>query len=625
MPSRIEDYALIGDCETAALVARNGSIDWLCWPRFDSGACFAALLGTPEHGRWLLTSVSREPVVHRGYRAGTLILETEYETPQGAATVIDFMPPRGSASDLVRIVVGRRGRMAMRTELVLRFDYGSAVPWVTRIEHGATLQAIAGPDLALLRTPVPLHGEDFHTVGEFTVSEGEAVPFVLSYGPSHLPPPEPIDSLAALRETEAFWQEWSSRCQHTGPWHEAVLRSHITLKALTYRPTGGIVAAPTTSLPEQIGGPRNWDYRFCWLRDATLTLLSLMDAGYQDEAQAWRDWLLRSVAGRPRQMQIMYGLAGERRLTEFEASWLPGYEASRPVRIGNAAYNQRQLDVYGEVMDALYQGRRSGLPAHEAGWALQRKLVAHLETIWDEPDEGIWEIRGGKRHFTHSKVMAWVAFDRMIRSAEEFGLEAPSTTGVSCDSGYTRTCAARGSIQSWEASCSLLGLSILMPAFSCCLSSGFCRQPTPGSKERWRRSSDTCSSMGPTFFATTQEKRRTDCRPAKAHFLRVASGWSTTSSYLAVTRRRAGCSSACLRCVTMSDFWPRSMTRLRADRSAISRKPSVIWHLRTAPEICRSVEFTRLSGPDRYPGPRPPLRGTRPAKEKPKLWLRAIG
>lgn len=425
MPSRIEDYALIGDCETAALVARNGSIDWLCWPRFDSAACFAALLGTPEHGRWLLTAVSREPAVHRRYRVGTLILETEYETRQGAATVIDFMPPRGSASDLVRIVVGRRGCMAMRTELVLRFDYGSVVPWVTRTEGGATLQAIAGPDLALLRTPVPLHGEDFRTVGEFTVSEGEAVPFVLSYGPSHLSPPAAIDSMTALRETEAFWQEWSSRCQHTGPWHEAVLRSHITLKALTYRPTGGIVAAPTTSLPEQIGGARNWDYRFCWLRDATLTLLSLMDAGYLDEAQAWRNWLLRSVAGSPQQMQIMYGLAGERRLTEAEASWLPGYEASRPVRIGNAAHSQRQLDVYGEVMDALYQGRRGGLPAHAAGWALQRKLIAHLETIWDEPDEGIWEIRGGKRHFTHSKVMAWVAFDRMIRSVEEFGLEGP--------------------------------------------------------------------------------------------------------------------------------------------------------------------------------------------------------
>ncbi|MFC4172436.1 glycoside hydrolase family 15 protein [Microvirga sp. GCM10011540] len=425
MPSRIEDYALIGDCETAALVARNGSIDWLCWPRFDSGACFAALLGAPDHGRWLLAPADPAPRVTRRYWDGTLVLETDYETAGGAATVIDFMPPRGTASDLVRIVFGRCGQVVMRTELVLRFDYGSAVPWVTRTEDKTVLQAVAGPDLVVLRTPVPVHGEDLRTVAEFTVSEGQTVPFVLSYGLSHLPPPKAIDALAALRDTEAFWQEWSSRCQHTGPWHDAVLRSHITLKALTYRPTGGIVAAPTTSLPEQLGGPRNWDYRFCWLRDATLTLLSLMEAGYSDEAEAWREWLLRAVAGSPRQMQIMYGIAGERRLDEWEASWLPGYEASGPVRIGNAAYGQRQIDVFGELMDALYQGRRRGLPALGAGWALQRKLAAHLEGIWDQPDEGIWEVRGGQRHFTHSKVMAWVAFDRMTRSAEEFGLEGP--------------------------------------------------------------------------------------------------------------------------------------------------------------------------------------------------------
>ncbi|WP_262031607.1 glycoside hydrolase family 15 protein [Microvirga sp. Mcv34] len=425
MPSRIEDYALIGDCETAALVARDGSIDWLCWPRFDSSACFAALLGTPEHGRWLLAPSDPAPRVRRRYWDGTLVLETNYETADGAATIMDFMPPRGTASDLVRIVLGRRGQVAMHTELVLRFDYGSAVPWVSRTEDGAALQAIAGPDLVILRTPVPVHGKGFRTVGEFTVSQGEVVPFVLSYGPSHLPPPEAIDPLAALRDTEAFWQEWSSRCQHTGPWRDAVVRSHITLKALTYRPTGGIVAAPTTSLPEQLGGARNWDYRFCWLRDATLTLLSLMDAGYRDEAEAWRAWLLRAVAGSPQQMQIMYGIAGERRLSEWEPFWLPGYEASEPVRIGNAAYSQRQIDVFGEVMDALYQGRRGGLPTLEAGWALQRDLAGHLESIWDQPDEGIWEVRGGQRHFTHSKVMAWVAFDRMIRSAEEFGLEGP--------------------------------------------------------------------------------------------------------------------------------------------------------------------------------------------------------
>lgn len=425
MTSRIEDYALIGDCKTAALVGRDGSIDWLCWPRFDSGACFARLLGTAEHGHWIVAPSDQPSRVTRRYRDGTLILETDFKTPNGAITLIDFMPLHGVDSNLVRLVVGRQGRSVMRTELALRFDYGSAVPWVTRLEDGTGLRAVAGPDMVVLRTPVALHGEGLKTVGEFTVAAGEVVPFVLSYGPSHLPAPEPFDPQMALQETEAFWRTWAARCCYKGRWMEAVLRSHITLKALTYAPTGGIVAAPTTSLPEWIGGPRNWDYRYCWLRDATFTLMSLMEAGYYEEARAWRDWLLRAVAGSPSQIQIMYGLAGERRLTEWEISWLPGYQGSRPVRVGNAAHGQLQLDVFGEVLDALYQGRHGGLPASEASWALVRALTGQVESIWQEPDEGIWEVRGSRRHFTHSKVMAWVALDRAIRGAEEFQLDGP--------------------------------------------------------------------------------------------------------------------------------------------------------------------------------------------------------
>jgi GH15 family glucan-1,4-alpha-glucosidase len=424
MPARIEDYALIGDCEAAALVARDGSIDWLCWPRFDSGACFAALLGAPEHGRWLIAPLAPEPRVTRRYRQGTLVLETDFETADGAVTLIDFMPLRGAASDLVRIVLGRRGRVAMRCELIVRFDYGSAVPWVTRTESGM-LQAVAGPDLVILQSSVPLHGEDLRTVGELSVGAGESATFVLAYGASHAPAPVPPDPWHALRDTETFWREWTSHCTYRGEWPEAVERSLITLKAMTYRPTGGVVAAATTSLPECIGSSRNWDYRFCWLRDATFTLLALMDAGYLCEARAWREWLLRAVAGTPAQLQIMYGIAGERRLPERTLPWLPGYEGSRPVRTGNAAATQMQIDVYGEVMDALHHGRHSGLVRSDAGWKMQTALVRHLETIWDQPDDGIWEMRSGRRHYTHSKVMAWVAFDRTLRSAEEFDLACP--------------------------------------------------------------------------------------------------------------------------------------------------------------------------------------------------------
>jgi GH15 family glucan-1,4-alpha-glucosidase len=420
----LEEYALIGDCETAALVSSAGSIDWLCWPRFDSGACFAALLGGPEHGRWLIAPAQGARRTFRRYRQNTLILETRMETAEGAVTLIDFMPPRGRNSDIVRLVRGEQGLVRMRMELVLRFDYGRTVPWVNRLGDG-TFRAIAGPDMVVLHTPVALHGKNLTTVAEFDVTAGATIPFVLIHGPSHLDPPEPIVPRSSLAHTEEFWTEWADQNESRGEWSDAVLRSLITLKALTYAPTGGIVAAPTTSVPELLGGTRNWDYRFCWLRDATLTLLALMNAGYYDEACAWRDWLLRAAAGAPAQLQIMYGLAGERRLTEYEVPWLPGYENSRPVRLGNAAHGQLQLDVFGEVMDALHQARGGALDSREADWAFQRALLAHLEKVWDEPDEGIWEVRGARRHFTHSKVMAWVALDRGVRAIETYGLAGP--------------------------------------------------------------------------------------------------------------------------------------------------------------------------------------------------------
>jgi GH15 family glucan-1,4-alpha-glucosidase len=424
--SRIEDYALIGDCESAALVSRDGSIDWLCWPRFDSDACFAALLGTPEHGRFRIAPEGEPTKVTRRYRPNTLILETRFETAGGAVMLIDFMPIRGRNPDCVRIAVGEHGSVKMCAELVLRFGYGEIVPWVRKLGDGS-LRAIAGPDMVVLRTPVHLRGENMKTVGAFTVSEGDRVPFVLSYGPSHLPIPEAFAADTALNDTESFWNEWSHKGRSEGPWSDAICRSLITLKALTYAPTGGMVAAPTTSLPERIGGNRNWDYRYCWVRDATLTLLALMNAGYYEEAQAWRDWLTRAVAGRPEQLEVMYGVGGERRLTEWEVPWLPGYENSAPVRIGNAAHSQLQLDVFGEVMDTLHQGRRGGLPASDSGWDVQIALLDHLETIWRKPDHGIWEVRTEPQHFTYSKAMVWVAFDRAIKSADMFGLPGDVT------------------------------------------------------------------------------------------------------------------------------------------------------------------------------------------------------
>ncbi|MGH8178316.1 MAG: glycoside hydrolase family 15 protein [Steroidobacter sp.] len=425
MAGRIEDYALIGDCESAALVSSEGSIDWLCWPRFDSDACFAALLGDASHGRWLLAPRDSNIRSSRRYRDDTLILETRFETDSGAVLVIDLMPPRGHSSDLVRLVVCERGEVAMRTELVLRFGYGASVPWVTRVEEGVW-RAVAGPDMTILRTSAPMHGENLKSVADFVVRAGECVSFVLTYQPSHLDTPPRLDVDEALRATEAFWRDWVAKGRTTARWSPAVTRSLITLRALIYRPTGGIIAAPTTSLPEHIGGERNWDYRYCWLRDATLTLLALMNAGYYEEAKAWRNWLMRAIAGSPNQMQIMYGVAGERRLSEWEAPWLPGYENSRPVRIGNEAYAQLQLDVFGEVMDALHQARDGGLAPTEPGWAMQRELLAHLSTAWEQPDYGIWEVRGPPRHFTYSKIMAWVAFDRAIKDAERYNLSGPT-------------------------------------------------------------------------------------------------------------------------------------------------------------------------------------------------------
>jgi GH15 family glucan-1,4-alpha-glucosidase len=418
---RIEDYALIGDCMTAALVGRNGSIDWLCLPRFDSDSCFAALLGEPEHGRWLIAPLDPAARVERRYRDGSLILATQFTMAEGAVELVDFMPPQHSSPHLVRLVCGLRGRVAMRTEFILRFAYGAATPWVEQLPQGGGLSAVAGPDMAVLRTPVPLRGEDFKTVGEFAVGAGETIAFVLSYGPSHQAPPRPVDPEHALRDTETFWRRWSRRCASAGPWTDTVKRSLVVLKGLTYAPTGGIVAAPTTSLPEEIGGPRNWDYRYCWLRDASFTLLALMHAGYYDEARAWRDWLFRAVAGSPEQLQVIYGIGGERRLQEWEVPWLPGYAGSRPVRIGNGAVDQTQLDIYGEVVDALYLAYGHGLPPAPRGNSIGRALLDHLASIWDQPDEGIWEVRGPPQQFTHSKAMAWVAFDRAVKIIEHGG------------------------------------------------------------------------------------------------------------------------------------------------------------------------------------------------------------
>ncbi len=423
MPLPIEQYALIGDCHTAALVGSDGSIDWLCFPRFDSGACFAALLGGPEHGRWRIGPSGKVTAVRRKYRDGTLILETEFETAEGRVRLTDFMPASQTRFDVVRIVEGLSGRVALSLELIVRFDYGSIVPWVRR--RGDVLLFTAGPDTLELVGSIAVEGKNMQTVAEFTVGAGERQWFSLNYRHSHLDTLPPIDPLEELEEANKLWLRWSGRSNIHTRWQEPVVRSLITLKALQYRPSGGIIAAPTTSLPEQPGGVRNWDYRFCWLRDATFALNALLLAGYIDEATKWREWLLRAVAGSPQDLQILYGVTGLRRLDEYEIPWLPGYQGATPVRVGNAASKQFQLDVYGEVMDTLHLARMSGLDPEPEAWSLQVALLEFVEANWQRPDDGIWEIRGPQRHFIHSKVMAWVAFDRVIKDAERDGLEAP--------------------------------------------------------------------------------------------------------------------------------------------------------------------------------------------------------
>jgi GH15 family glucan-1,4-alpha-glucosidase len=423
MPLPIEQYALIGDCHTAALVGRDGSIDWLCLPRFDSPACFAALLGAPEHGRWQITPTAPIRSVHRSYRDETLILETEFETAQGRVRLTDFMPASNHRWDVVRIVQGLRGRVKLGMELIVRFDYGSIVPWVRR--RGNVLLITAGPHTLELRSSVHVHGVDLKTVAEFTVKKGEREWFSLNYRPSHLRTLKAVDTRWQLKHTERLWHRWSRRCKLRGRWQAATMRSLVTLKALQYWPTGGIIAAPTTSLPERPGGVRNWDYRYCWLRDATFTLNALLLAGYVKEATQWREWLLRAVAGSAADLQILYGVTGERRLEESQISWLPGYQGAAPVRVGNAASAQFQLDVYGEIMDTLHLARISGLDSQPEAWKLQVALMESLESHWQLPDDGIWEVRGPQKHFTHSKIMAWVAFDRVIRDAQRDRLKAP--------------------------------------------------------------------------------------------------------------------------------------------------------------------------------------------------------
>ena len=471
MQSRIEDYALIGDCETAALVSRNGSIDWLCWPRFDSGAVFAALVGNVDNGHWLVAPTDVNAATTRRYRDSTLILDTEFRTESGTVCVTDFMPVRSDASSrIVRIVRGLTGSVAMRMQIAFRFDYGSIVPWVTRLDEPTpTIKAIAGPDMAILRSSVALEASDRTHHSKFTVNEGDTVTFVLAHAHSFHDVPAAINPIEALEKTEAGWHTWSGRYKKNGPYTPQVMRSLITLKALTYRPTGSIVAAPTTSLPELIGGSRNWDYRYCWLRDTTFTLLALLNSGFVQEAVDWHRWLRHALAGDPARVQIMYGLGGERRLDEWTVNWLEGYRQSKPVRIGNGAASQVQLDIYGEVMDTFYHSTAMGLDSQCAGWDLQCALVEHLETTWQEPDEGIWEVRGGRRHFTHSKVMAWVAFDRAVKSIEQFGVPGPlERWRASRDEIHASVCAngfntERGSfIQSYD-STALDASALLIP------------------------------------------------------------------------------------------------------------------------------------------------------------------
>ena len=570
----IEDYALIGDLQTAALVSRSGSIDWCCFPRFDSGACFSSLLGTPDHGRWLLAPADTVDVTRR-YRSDTLILETVFETADGAVRVIDFMPPRGEAPDIVRIVEGLDGQVEMRSELVIRFDFGRVLPWVRRVDHARI--AIAGPDALCLRTPAPVRGEDWKTVSEFTIEPGHRIPFVLTWFPSHQEPPAAIDAEEALADAEQYWLQWARSGAHVGGYHDEVHQSLLVLKALTYEPTGGIVAAPTTSLPERLGGVRNWDYRYCWLRDTTLTLLAMLEAGHRDEVEQWKHWLLRAVAGDPADVQIMYGIAGERRLDEWELDWLPGYEGSSPVRVGNAASSQLQLDVYGEILEALYQSARAGAEHDSNVWSLARKLLGWLEHGWREKDSGLWEVRGPARHFTHSKMMAWVAFDRGVRFHEELDQHGP----------VDRWRRARDEIRAelleraWSSekqaftqsydSDALDASALLMPK------AGFLEPPIRGWCRRSQRSSASSSSTGWCGDTSRRTRGSTGCRAARACSWPARSGWPRCSPCRASTTRPGSCSSGCSTCATTSVCCPRSTTRSPAGSWATSRRRSATW------------------------------------------------
>ena len=546
MPARIEDYALIGDTHTAALVGLDGSIDWLCLPRFDSGAVFAALLGDSSHGSWSLAP-AHTVSVERRYRDETLILETTFTAPGGRVRVTDFMPHRHQHPTLVRIVEGLEGAVDMRLRLRLRFDYGWVVPWVTRDHAG--LHAVAGPDAIRIQSPVPLVGRDMATEADFTVRRGQRLPFVLAWHRSADPHPPPYDAEQALATCDATWREWSGRCTYQGPWRNEVLRSLITLKALTYDPSGAIVAAPTTSLPEQWGGPRNWDYRYSWLRDATFSLIALMSTGYLDEAREWRDWLLRAVAGDPAQLQIMYGLDGERRLVEQELDWLPGFAGSRPVRIGNEAAGQFQLDVYGEVMDAMHQARCSGLAVDDDAWRLQQALVGYLESNWMRPDDGLWEVRSGRQQFTHSKVMAWAAFDRAAAAVTDHGLPGDAARWrAQADKIHAQVCAGAfdaelGAFTQAYGSTALDASALLIPLV------GFLPADDPrvrGTVEAIRR--ELCTDGLVQRYRTDQSDRDgsprwTACPAGKVHSCSVPSGWWTTWRCVATRTRLASCSS----------------------------------------------------------------------------------
>ena len=570
---RIEDYALIGDLQTAALVNRFGSIDWCCFPRFDSGACFAALLGDPNNGRWIVAPKTKIERTTRRYRHDTLILESVHTTAEGAVRLIDFMPPRGEAPDIVRIVEGLDGRVPIRSELVIRFDYGRTVPWVRRVDHARV--AVAGPDALCFRTEVEVHGEDLRTVAEFEVEAGERIPFVLTWFPSHQEVPDAIDAERALTESEDYWLDWAGKCGHQGDYHEEIHQSLLVLKALTYAPTGGIVAAPTTSLPENLGGVRNWDYRFCWLRDATLTLLAMLNAGYSDEAEAWRGWLLRAVAGDPADLQIMYGLAGERRLDEFELDWLVGFAESKPVRVGNAACKQLQLDVYGEVLDALYQARADGLPPDDNAWAMILKLLEWLEEGWRLETRASGRC-AGRRAISRTR-RSWPGSPSTGRSGSTRSStgRARSTAGVRCATRSTPRCSTAAGVRRSSRSRSRTAPTSSTPACSCSRSSGSCRPTTTASSRPSTRSGASSPRTASSSATGSASTRRTTAFPAtRASSSPARSGSRRCWRCKATTRRRASSSSGCSTSATTSASSPRSTTRERAGSSATFRRRS---------------------------------------------------